>query len=1307
MKKTWFSLAAAIWVFLPSDAMAQCSGQFAASMVCGNLTGIAALPKPSLVGTAITANTGTSGHTLPFLDGLNTFSRTIRSDITGTSGADTIIGLNLNRIYTDVGDEEAIDFGDAGSTRMGRLSIKPTSTGEGAFLIYLQTSGGDAAGNNVARFGTGELNIFPAPSTGATLQLGIAGVNGVPFIDFHSDVANSNFGVRLLAHGSDSADGSGTLDMNGTFNIVTVPNTLHQALVTNSSGHGTVNGEISFNEIKVTADDSSTTLFNNTATAFRIRYGFGGAAMSGSRSGLEINADYSGASPSTSNDNYGGAYINMNARTSAGGTDTGSGALGVFYALNPVVRGLPGATNLRGLVGAEVDLQLNNGATAQSVHGFDMALFSEHQASLEDVVMNFYSASTAAAWTKGIQLKSVGGPPITATGCFLCTDGAAVTISTYAEAAAYNFTDFIFRFKNFQVTGAGIVSAGTYIASTAVAHTASYQFTDTISNGFFGASSFLTNSVAIGSLNSVPVAFFANNAFAGSISTAGVWEIGLTGTLTGQMGFSGATSGIAVITAQAAAGTPTLMLPNASGTFAVSASGSLVLNATTGALTCPTCGTSTLTNTHIFVGNVSNAATDVAMSGDATMANTGALTIAANAITLSKLATQATNTVLGNATSSSAVPTALPVVTCATASSALIWVTNTGFSCNTSITAAAVPASGLTGTTLASGVVTSSLTSVGTLTGGSTGAGFTVALGTSTITGLLAGTNGGTGVNNGASTITIGGNVTHSGAFTTTITVTATTNSTLPAGTHTLAGLDVVQTWTAAQSFASGDLKLNGATSGSITINAAGTAGSNTITLPAGTTDFSATGGASQVVKQTSSGGAFTVATIAFTDITGTNSIAQLGGSGAAHATLIDVAGAATWKVIPDCTDTTGNHLNYTQSSDAFSCGTTVGAAAAGTLTGTTLNATVVTSSLTSLGTITTLNATTINAHTLGGSISGAGNTITNLASVGIRDTSAAFDVTIAATSSAALTAGRTLTLNMGNVAHTLAFGTTANTITFPNVASGTVAMLNAANTFNVAGTNTFKSTTTYSLSVQGGAGGTSYILLDTFSAAEQNGIFMADNGSLKWLFSKNADLSFSFVDVVSGIFAISVVPGASTVGSVSIGYATDATSVSTGAIKNPGGMSVNKRVWMNGLSAAGAGLSAACVENTGEITQNTGVTNCLISAREWKTNIRTLPDSSDLLLALKPHLFDWRDPSNGDKNQIGFIADEVALVDNRLAEFGTVMGKPAWSSWRPEMVTTLLVQGYQLHDAKISALKESVDNFEARLRSLEAGAMQ
>jgi hypothetical protein len=67
------------------------------------------------------------------------------------------------------------------------------------------------------------------------------------------------------------------------------------------------------------------------------------------------------------------------------------------------------------------------------------------------------------------------------------------------------------------------------------------------------------------------------------------------------------------------------------------------------------------------------------------------------------------------------------------------------------------------------------------------------------------------------------------------------------------------------------------------------------------------------------------------------------------------------------------------------------------------------------------------------------GGTASGLTGLAIRDTSAAFDVTLAGTSSTSLSAGRTLTLDMKNVAHTLAFNATANTITFPNTASYTL----------------------------------------------------------------------------------------------------------------------------------------------------------------------------------------------------------------------------------------------------------------------------
>lgn len=70
--------------------------------------------------------------------------------------------------------------------------------------------------------------------------------------------------------------------------------------------------------------------------------------------------------------------------------------------------------------------------------------------------------------------------------------------------------------------------------------------------------------------------------------------------------------------------------------------------------------------------------------------------------------------------------------------------------------------------------------------------------------------------------------------FTSTISASPSANRTVtvPDATFTVAGSDAAQTFTAAQSFNSGNLKLNGSTSGTSTLNAAAVAGTTTITLP-------------------------------------------------------------------------------------------------------------------------------------------------------------------------------------------------------------------------------------------------------------------------------------------------------------------------------------------------------------------------------------------------------------------------------------------------------------------------------------------
>ena len=138
---------------------------------------------------------------------------------------------------------------------------------------------------------------------------------------------------------------------------------------------------------------------------------------------------------------------------------------------------------------------------------------------------------------------------------------------------------------------------------------------------------------------------------------------------------------------------------------------------------------------------------------------------------LAGLLSQATNTIVGNATSGSAVPTALSIGTCSTSSSAVIWTTNTGFGCNTSINAA----------TLGS----ATFAAPGAIGGGTPGTGaFTAITATGNITlnnaqniilkGNPSGSYGGVSINSsnvisyGDGTMTVdpsNGNTTHSGSM--------------------------------------------------------------------------------------------------------------------------------------------------------------------------------------------------------------------------------------------------------------------------------------------------------------------------------------------------------------------------------------------------------------------------------------------------------------------------------------------------------------------------------------------------------------
>jgi len=254
---------------------------------------------------------------------------------------------------------------------------------------------------------------------------------------------------------------------------------------------------------------------------------------------------------------------------------------------------------------------------------------------------------------------------------------------------------------------------------------------------------------------------------------------------------------------------------------------------------------------------------------------------------------------------------------------------------------------------------------------------------------------------------------------------------------------------------------------------------------------------------------------------------------------------------------------------------------------------------------------------TSGGFVRSAGGALTALTGLAIRDTSAAFDLTLAATStSATLTAGRTLTLDMGNVAHTVAFGTTANTITFPNVASDTVVMLAASQTLtNKTLTSpifTAPALGTPASGVATNLTGTAASLTAGLATAFATGRTLAITGDLTW-----TSPSFDGSGNVTAAGTLATVATAGTTGSstaipvITINVKGLTTNITTAAVIAPAGTlsgaTLNSGVTASSLTSFGSSPTI----NTGILTglpTGTGVasaaTASTLASRDANANI-------------------------------------------------------------------------------------------------------
>jgi hypothetical protein len=199
-------------------------------------------------------------------------------------------------------------------------------------------------------------------------------------------------------------------------------------------------------------------------------------------------------------------------------------------------------------------------------------------------------------------------------------------------------------------------------------------------------------------------------------------------------------------------------------------------------------------------------------------------------------------------------------------------------------------------------------------------------------------------------TLTLADNKTFTVNNTLTMAGTDSTTMTFPTTSATIARTDAANTFTGVQTFSTPIALASGGTNANLTASNGGI--------------FYSTGSAGAILAGT--------ATANQTILSGSSTTPSwtpytIPATIAAHQTLVATGTTAVVaKTLPDCTDTSGNHINYTQSTDAWSCGSSTGGAAGSagaTLFSTTVSTTVTATSATTLiGT--TTGSTTIGANT-------------------------------------------------------------------------------------------------------------------------------------------------------------------------------------------------------------------------------------------------------------------------------------------------------------------------------------------------------
>lgn len=168
-----------------------------------------------------------------------------------------------------------------------------------------------------------------------------------------------------------------------------------------------------------------------------------------------------------------------------------------------------------------------------------------------------------------------------------------------------------------------------------------------------------------------------------------------------------------------------------------------------------------------------------------------------------------------------------------------------------------------------------------------------------------------------------------------------------------------------------------------------------------------------------------------------------------------------------------------------------------------------------------------------------------------------------------------------------------------------------------------------------------------------------------------------------------------------------DSGGVSVGTTTDPGigSLQINSKIFAPNLATTTAALGAALcwTATTGEFQRDTNAGGCLVSIGAAKNLIRLLNknDALNTVMRLEPSSFRYKPGygDNGQYEQVGFVAEQVASVDERLAARGS---EGMLTGVKYMQMTATLAAAIQQLKGDNDNLKADNDNLKEEIKSIK-----